>query len=158
MGPDEGGIDHLSGYADFKRSQGYTVSMINYLDIVESFGGGQVGPWGLTHYLSELKRQSPILKYLLLVGSSVYDHSDKLGTGALTFIPGHYVPGSHSNFTVSDVPYITDGDGDLVAHIGRWPVRELSELQVIVDKSMQWGTQDHSSGEAVTDCRAHGGG
>ena len=68
------------------------------------------------------------------------------------------MPGSHSNFTVSDVPYITDGDGDLVAHIGRWPVRELSELQVIVDKSMQWGTQDHSSGEAVTDCRAHGGG
>ena len=39
LGPDEGGIDHLSGYADFKRSQGYTVSMINYLDIVESFGG-----------------------------------------------------------------------------------------------------------------------
>ena len=149
MGTTTTGIDHLSGYADFKRSQGYTVSMINYLDIVESFGGGQVGPWGLTHYLSELKRQSPILKYLLLVGSSVYDHSDKLGTGALTFIPGHYVPGSHSNFTVSNVPYITDGDGDLVAHIGRWPVREISELQVIVAKSMQWGTQDHSSGEAL---------
>ena len=143
------GIDHLSVYADFKRSQGYTVSVINYLDIVDSFGGGQVGPWGLTHYLSELKLQSPLLRYLLLVGGSVYDHSNKLGTGALTFIPGHYVPGSHSNFTVSDVPYITDGDGELFAHIGRWPVREISELQVIVNKSMQWGTQDHGQGEAL---------
>ena len=149
MGPDQAGVDPLSTYAEFKQGQGYTVSMINYLDIVDSFGGGQVGPWGLTHYLSELKLQSPLLKYVLLVGSSVYDHSDKLGTGALTFIPGHYVPGSHSDYTVSDVPYISNGDGALFAHIGRWPVRELSELQVIVDKSMQWGNAAHHQGEAL---------
>ena len=149
MGPAQAGVDPLSTYAEFKQGQGYTASMINYLDIVESFGGGQVGPWGLTHYLSELKLQSPLLKYVLLVGSSVYDHSDKLGTGALTFIPGHYVPGSHSDYTVSDVPYITHGDGALFAHIGRWPVRELSELQVIVDKSMQWGSAAHHQGEAL---------
>ena len=37
----------------------------------------------------------------------------------------------------------------LFAHIGRWPVREISELQVIVDKSMQWGTQDHGQGEVL---------
>ena len=149
MGPDQAGVDPLSTYAEFKQGQGYTVSMINYLDIVDSFGGGQVGPWGLTHYLSELKLQSPLLRYVLLVGSSVYDHSDKLGTGALTFIPGHYVPGSHSDYTVSDVPYISNGDGGLFAHIGRWPVRELSELQVIVDKSMQWGSAAHHQGEAL---------
>ena len=149
MGPDQAGVDPLSTYADFKQSQGYTVSIVNYLDIVESFGGGQAGPWGLTHYLSELKLQSPLLRYVLLVGSSVYDHSDKLGTGALTFIPGHYVPGSHSDYTVSDVPYISNGDGGLFAYIGRWPVRELSELQVIVDKSMQWGSAAHHQGEAL---------
>ena len=149
MGPAQAGVDPLSTYAEFKQGQGYTVSIVNYLDIVDSFGGGQAGPWGLTHYLSELKLQSPLLKYVLLVGSSVYDHSDKLGTGALTFIPGHYVPGSHSDYTVSDVPYISNGDGELFAHIGRWPVRELSELQVIVDKSMQWGSAAHHQGEAL---------
>ena len=149
MGPAQAGVDPLSTYAEFKQGQGYTVSIVNYLDLVDSFGGGQVGPWGLTHYLSELKLQSPLLKYVLLVGSSVYDHSDKLGTGALTFIPGHYVPGSHSDYTVSDVPYITHDDGALFAHIGRWPVRELSELQVIVDKSMQWGSTAHHQGEAL---------
>ncbi len=149
MGVGSNGVDHLSAYADFKRSQGHTVSLINYLDIEEVFGGGQAGPEGLSRFLSELKGQSPGLKYVLLVGGSVYDHTDKLETGALTFIPGHYTQSNYSNYTVSDVPYITDAQGTLFAHIGRWPVRTGSDLQVIVDKSIQWANGDHSSGDVL---------
>ena len=144
-----GGLDHLSTYADFKRSQGHTVSVLDYLAIQEVFGGGQVGPQGLTRFLSALKSQSPGLRYVLLVGGSVYDHTDKLGTGAFTFIPGHYTSSHYSNYTVSDVPYVMDSEGAFVAHIGRWPVRTGSDLQVIVDKSMDWGNTAHGSGEVL---------
>ena len=34
----------LSGYAQFKRGQGYGVSVIDYLEMVDAFGGGQAGP------------------------------------------------------------------------------------------------------------------
>ncbi len=138
----------LDDYADFKRSQGYTVSIIDYLQVVETFGGGQAGPEGLMNFLAQAKVQDD-LDHVLIVGGSTYDHTGKLDTGALTFIPGHYGQSGYSNYTVSDVPYITDSDNNLMADIGRWPVRSMSDLQTIVDKTIQWSDTDHSSGTAL---------
>ena len=138
----------LEQYAQFKRGQGYRVSIIDYLQIVDSFGGGQPGPYGLTNYLSQVEAYSDV-EHVLLVGGSSYDHTNKLGTGAMTFIPGHYGQSSYSKFTVSDVPYITDTNNNLFSSIGRWPVRSESDLQTIVDKSIRWSRTDHSAGRAL---------
>ena len=62
---------------------------------------------GLTRYLREVEAQGNI-DHVLLVGGSSYDHTDRLGTGAMTFIPGHYGQSGYSNYTVTDTPYITD--------------------------------------------------
>ncbi|MGI9318975.1 MAG: C25 family cysteine peptidase, partial [bacterium] len=139
----------LDDYASFKRSQGYRVSIINYLEIVDVFGGGQIGPHGLTDYLKQIEAQSD-LEHVLLVGGSSYDHTDKLGTGAITFIPGHYGQSNYSKFTVSDVPYINAADNQFFADIGRWPVRSASDLQMIVDKSMTFANADHSQGHVLS--------
>ena len=79
----------LSDYAAFKRTQGFNVAIINYLDVVDAYGGGQAGPTGLTQYLNAVSTHGT-MSHVLLVGGSSYDHTDKLGTGAMTFIPGHY--------------------------------------------------------------------
>ena len=141
--------DELLAYADFKRSQGYGVSVINYLEVVDAFGGGQSGPMGLTSYLSAVQAQSSAFKHVLLVGGSSYDHTDKLGTGAMTFIPGHYGESGHSQYTVTDSPYVTDAQGTLFASIGRWPVRSESDLSTIIAHSRQWSSTDRSSGRAL---------
>ena len=33
--------------------------------------------------------------------------------------------------------------------MGRWPVREMSELSTIIAKSIDWSTTDHTNGEAL---------
>ena len=63
----------------------------------------------------------------------------------MTFIPGHYGESGYSKFTVSDVPYVTNSDGELFASIGRWPVRTHSELVTLVDKSIEWSGRDRQS-------------
>lgn len=138
----------LDYYADFKRGQGYSVSVIDYLEIVDAFGGGQSGPHGLTNYLAMVEKQDD-LDHVLIVGGSSYDHTGKLDSGAMTFVPGHYGQSNYSNFTVSDVPYISGANNDLFASIGRWPVRIASDLKTIVDKSIAWENSDHRNGTAL---------
>ena len=138
----------LQEYADFKQRQGYRVSIIDYLQIVEAFGGGQPGPHGLTNYLAEVNALGD-LEHVLLVGGSSYDHTDKLNTGAITFIPGHYGQSGYSKFTVSDAPYITNTKNELFSSIGRWPVRTNADLLSIVDKSIAWASTDHGNGDVL---------
>ena len=90
-----------------KQGQGYRTAIIDYSEIVRVYGGGQTGPEGLTQYLRAVEAAGD-LTAVLLIGSSVYDHLDRLGTGSMTFIPGHYGESAYSKFTVSDVPYVTD--------------------------------------------------
>ena len=139
----------LSNYAEFKRAQGMSVAIINYLEIVDAFGGGQPGPWALTKYLNAVHAQSSEFAHVLLVGGSSYDHTDKLGTGAMTFIPGHYAESAYSNHTVTDTPYVTAADMSLFATIGRWPVRSDADLDSIIASSMAWSAKDHAQGSAL---------
>ena len=138
----------LEGYALHKQGQGYRTAIVDYSEIVRVYGGGQTGPEGLTQYLRAVEAAGD-LTAVLLIGSSVYDHLDRLGTGSMTFIPGHYGESAYSKFTVSDVPYVTDTQGGLFASMGRWPVRELSELNTIIAKSVDWSTTDHTNAEAL---------
>lgn len=149
MGKDTAtGRDYLEEFAQLKQGQGYGVSVVNYMDVVSVFGGGQPGPHGLTRYLKALGAGSGI-DYVLLVGGSTYDHTGNLDTGARTYIPAHYGSSHHSSFTATDTPYITSEQGDLFAAIGRWPVRQMSDLASIVDKSVAWSSRDRSSAEAL---------
>lgn len=138
----------LDGYAAHKQGQGYSVAIVDYLSIVDAFGGGQPGPHGLTRFLAETEARGGI-DHVLLIGGSVYDHLDRLHTGALTFIPGHYAQSEHSRFTVSDVPYVMDVEQNLFATIGRWPVRSQADLAAITAKSVAWSARDHSDGAVL---------
>ena len=146
---DENAASPLNSYAAHKLNQGYSVSIINYFDIVDTYGGGQVGPAALSIFLRTIEESYGQLEHVLLVGGSTYDHTNIQQTGAVTFIPGHYGQSSYSHYTVSDAPYITDSEGSAFASIGRWPVRSMGDLQVIIDKTIAWDTSDHSSGSAL---------
>ena len=141
--------DSLSQYAQHKRNLGFSVAIINYLDVVDTFGGGQVGTFGLTQFLNSVAANHQKLKHVLIVGGSSYDHTNKLGTGAMTFIPGHYGKSSFSKFTVTDSPYVMDSDNQLFATVGRWPVRSQEDLDAIIDTSKAWSNSNHSGGNAL---------
>ena len=138
----------LQTYAQQQQSRGLIPAIVDYGEIVSAYGG-QTGPSALTQYLSDVENTYGQLDYVLLVGSSVYDHLDRLGTGSMTFIPGHYGESNYSNFTVSDVPYVTDASGELFASIGRWPVRSDEELSAMIANSIDWSNRDRSTGKAL---------
>ena len=149
MGVDSGtGRDYLNEYVQFKQGQGHLPAVVDYLSIMDSFGGGQAGPHGLTKYLRQVEAQGDI-KNILLVGGSVYDHTDNLDSGAVTFIPAHYSESRYSRFTPGDTPFIQDDEGRLFAAIGRWPVRTIGDVGTLVDKSIAWSSEDHSQGSAL---------
>ena len=139
----------LSDYTQFKRNQGYAVAVIDYLDVVNAFGGGQPGPWGLTQYLRDVEDNFGTLAHVLLVGGSSYDHTDNMGSGALTFIPGHYSKSRYSKYTVTDSPYVTSRENQLFSTIGRWPVRSKSDLDTVITNSMKWSETNHTIGSAL---------
>jgi len=89
-------------------------------------------------------------RYALLVGGDTYDYDNRLGTGAVSFVPTMYT------WTDADVRYApsdallgdTDGDGLPEVAIGRWPVRTTTELQTVIAKTLAYASAAHA-GKAV---------
>jgi hypothetical protein len=82
---------------------------------------------------------------VLLVGGDTYDYHDYLGLGSLSFIPSLYARTSEIvRFTPAD-PLFTDVDGDRVPDlpIGRLPVRTSSELEVVIDKTLDYAAKSY---------------
>ena len=71
-------------------------------------------------------------------GGDVNDYLDKAGSGAISFIPTQYaMTGELLQYTPTDA-LIVDFDGDELSDkaLGRWPVRTLTELEIIVNKTL----------------------
>ena len=130
--------DHpLIAYVEAKELEGYTPQIVSLDDIVEQFGFGMQTPTAITRYLNAA-RAAFDYQHVLLVGGDVYDYLDKLGTGAMSFIPTRYaVTNTRLQYTPTDA-LIADLDNDEISDValGRWPVRTLDELGVIVDKTL----------------------
>lgn len=128
----------LNTYLEHRRAQGWTVQVVSIDDIQQAYGGGMALPGALTRFLEDAE-SSFDFEHVLLVGSDTYDYHDRLGQGSLSFIPTLYgragvIAHSPSDVLLADLD--DDGDGD--KSIGRWPVRTLSDLSVMVQKTLDW--------------------
>lgn len=86
-------------------------------------------------------------EYVLLVGGDSYDYTDNLGLGSISFVPTLYAPTDDLiSYTPAD-PLLADVDGDLIADvpIGRLPVRTTEELQVMIDKILDYSNKDYAA-------------
>ncbi len=140
--------DDLQAYIDYKRDLGLEVQLVDWLDLVAASGFANNTPQSLDNYLSELD-DSVLPKHMLLVGGHTYDYRDRLGQGAVNFIPAHYRKVSIFEYTQSDNVY-ADLNGDNLPDIaiGRWPVRTASDLQAIIAKSIKW--QELHDSQSIT--------
>lgn len=130
--------DSLNDYLETKRSQGYKPTLLNWLDIVSTYGYGNNTPAALRHFLKLASKETNI-KNVLLVGGSTFDYRSITEPNVVNFIPSDYRPVDIFRFTPTDNTY-ADIDDDNIPDmaIGRWPVRSIEDLEKVIKKSNDW--------------------
>ncbi len=128
----------LQRFAELKREQGHTVSLVNWLDLVSAYGFGNNTPSALDRFLTRANTNQTI-KHALIVGGHTYDYLGVIDAEVVNFIPTHYRPVSVFNFSPTDNQFADlDGDNKPEFAIGRWPVRSAEDLSAIVSKTEVW--------------------
>jgi hypothetical protein len=127
----------LNDFVDARRSEGWSVQVVDVTEIQLHHGGGMALPEAVTNYLREAHAKGT--SHVLLVGGDSYDYHDRLGLGSISHIPTVYQPTKYIGHTPSD-GLLADVDDDGVSDLalGRWPVRSMSDLQSIVSKTLDW--------------------
>ncbi|MDZ7841401.1 MAG: C25 family cysteine peptidase [Gammaproteobacteria bacterium] len=155
--PESGEGSHpLNRYMDRRQSQGWRVRAVALDAIQNAYGGGMALPGALTSFLAAADAAFDY-SHVLLVGDDSYDYLDNLGLGSVSFVPTMYTKANVINFSPSD-GLLTDLDGDGLSDkaVGRWPVRTLTDLEVMVQKTLDWedsvsGPRDARTSVWVTD-------
>ena len=135
--------DQLADYADYKRDNGYEVTVVDWLELVETYGYGNNTPQALNNFLAQAyplaDRTPELLNNVLIVGGHTYDYLGNLDQNIVNFIPTHYRAVSIFNFTPSDNVF-ADLNNDQIPDIaiGRWPVRTQADLSTIIKKAKDW--------------------
>lgn len=123
----------------FEASRGLEVATVEVESIYAAYSDHAPSPEAIRDFVVEsIGRGGP--RFVLLVGTDTTDAWDRLGTGAVSFVPTAYLPANqYVRFAPSD-EHLADGDGDRVADvpIGRLPVRTADELSTVVAKLAQW--------------------
>ncbi|MCX6827355.1 MAG: type IX secretion system sortase PorU, partial [candidate division Zixibacteria bacterium] len=140
-------IPSLNGYRNYRANKsGINISLISLEDIINQFSYGLYDPTAIRNFLKYAYEHDSLSppSTVLLVGDGNYDFKNYLKTGAKNLIP----PYIHAkDFSASDDNYVYFGnygllDGDTSfpgdrgydMMIARWPIRNLSELNSMINK------------------------
>ena len=139
-------ISGLAPLVAAREAQGMKVSVVNVENIYAKYSGGILDPLAIKAYIKEAVATMGV-QYVLLVGGDTYDYRGFGNTNSISFIPSLYTEtGEVVKFAPVD-PLYTDVNGDGVPDraIGRFPVRTVAELKLIVDKTLLYDTKDSMS-------------
>ena len=130
--------DDLNDFAEYKANLGYNVRIVDWLEIVNTYGHGNNTPEALNNFLKEANQEYST-ENVLIVGGHTSDYFGITDESVVNFIPGHYRAVSVFEYTATDNPY-ADLNGDNIPEIavGRWPVRSVLDLQTIIKKTKDW--------------------
>jgi len=133
--------DQLQDYEIFRENLNQIrVKLVKAEDIYDEFSWGLFDPVAIRDFLKytyeNWEGQAPA--YALLVGDGTYDYRDLLNTHSPNFIPPFAAAPSVSddNFVYFGEYGFLDEDSNGVVDmfIGRWPVKTLQDVQIIINK------------------------
>jgi Peptidase family C25 len=84
-------------------------------------------------------------KCVLLVGGDTYDYLNYLGLNSISFIPSLYAAtGPYAHYVPVDPLYAdVNGDGVSDLAIGRFPVRSSAELNLMIQKTLEYAGKNY---------------
>ncbi|MCI0595425.1 MAG: type IX secretion system sortase PorU [candidate division Zixibacteria bacterium] len=135
----------LSSYAAHRAAHsGVVVQQVDVEQIYNNFAGGLPDPVAIRDFLKFARENwsDPKPRFVLLAGDATYDFRNLLGTATINFVPPFIVDQAFDSSSNSDEGFLYFGnpgildsaDQFLDMTIARWPVKNVSELQVIADK------------------------
>ncbi len=128
----------LSAFATAKANAGISTRVVAIDSVYAKYSGGRRDPEALRRLFADAYAGGT--RYGLLVGGDSYDYDNNLGTGAISFVPTTYTRTSEvMQWTPSD-PLLGDIDGDGLPEvaIGRWPVHSTADLNLIVQRTLDY--------------------
>ena len=135
----------LQRLVDARTQQGYSVSVVNVLDLYERYTFGVFDPEAIRSFIHEAAAQGA--QYFLLVGADCYDYLN-YQYDCVSFVPTLYRSVGQGNastpFTPVDTAYV-DLDSDNVPDriIARLPARTQAELSLMVDKLLLFDSAEY---------------
>ncbi len=139
-------IDGLAPLVAAREAQGFTVRVVDVEQIYAAYSGGVFDADAIKAYIREAINGMGV-QYVLLVGGDTYDYRGYTNANSMSFVPSLYAQTTEVvNFAPVD-PLYTDLNRDNVpdAAIGRFPVRTLAELELMVGKTLQYDQKGYQS-------------
>ncbi len=134
----------LDPLVSFRRSQGWSVEVVELEAIFDEFGGGRETTDAIREFLSQawFEWPAPAPSAVLLVGDATYDPSGNLGHSSLQVLPTRLIETPYleaaSDHWFGDVEGM-DGISELV--VGRFPVSTREECRGVVEKIVDHETR-----------------
>ncbi len=120
---------------NLRNSQGLQVAVVDVEDIYDEFSYGRHGPqairdfllWASTHW-------TRVPRYIILAGDASSDPRNYLGYGNFDFVPTKLVDATYQETASDDWLVDFDNDGAADIPVGRLPVRNAAEANVVISK------------------------
>lgn len=139
-------VSDLGEYVAYRASQGTTIQIVSVADIMDNFSYGLYDPTAIRDFLKFAYEYypGPAPSGALFVGDANFDLLDHLGTGVPNYVPSYIRP---TDRTYSDDNYVyfgtygildSDRDRGFDMMTARWPVRNNSEINAIMDKILSY--------------------
>ena len=127
-----------------REAQGYSVKVVDVNQVYAQFSGGVFDPQAIREYVRHAIYEMGV-EFFLLVGADTRDYFNYSGLDSISFIPSLYANTLDPVKLAPVDPLYTDYNGDHVPDraIGRFPVRTVAELKLMVDKTLQYDARAH---------------
>lgn len=128
------------------QSDGLTTKVVDLFDIYAQYGYGMVYPQAIQDYIAYAAANMGT-QYVLLVGGDTYDYFNYTGSGSISFVPTLYAAtDALVKYAPVDSLYAdVDDDGVPDLAIGRFPVRTVAELDLLVNKTLVYAAKDYGN-------------
>ncbi len=140
--------DDLRRFVDAQEELGRRTKVVATQNIYNRYSNGAALPQSIASYLAQ-QAASSNYQYVLLVGGHTYDYLSNTATDnepLINLLPSFYRSSADLSGILQQIPTAVpfvdfDGDGRPDKAIGRWPVRDLTQLKNVVDKTLVWHAQ-----------------
>lgn len=143
-------ISTLTPLRDLRRSQGYSVSVIDVEDLYDEFGSGHHTPQAIKDFLTHVKVVwKKVPRFVLLAGDGSNDPRNYTGLGEWDLVPTKQIETTFMETASDDwfVDFNLDGLPEMA--IGRLPVRTLQEASAVVSKIVAYTISGSPEGAVV---------
>lgn len=127
-------LSTVTPLVNLRQSQGLAVSVVNVEDIYDEFSFGVHGPQALKSFLSRTANWTKVPRYVLLVGDASLDPRNYQGLGDFDMVPTKLIDATFNETSSDDWISDFNSDGLPEIPIGRFPVRNVSEANLVISK------------------------